>query len=224
MAVFAAALPGAFYVYQGEELGLPEVLDISDERRQDPMFHRTHGREKGRDGCRVPLPWDNNPANAFGFSRSTDNPTAEVAPWLPQPDDWGRHSVSELSTRAGSTLNMYRDLLRARREYFSRESDAREHPDLKRVRRDREQPVLDQPNFEWLDGPHPDVIAYRRSQVGAIIDIVIDVIINMGDQAHRIDMLTPETRIIVSSVPDALDGNMLAPNAAVWIGQSLPLR
>ena len=224
MAVFAAALPGAFYVYQGEELGLPEVLDISDERRQDPMFHRTHGREKGRDGCRVPLPWDNNPANAFGFSRSTDNPTAEVAPWLPQPDDWGRHSVSELSTRAGSTLNMYRDLLRARRENFSRESNAHEDPDLTRVRRDREQSVLDQPDFEWLDDPHPDVIAYRRSQVGAIIDIVIDVIINMGDQAHRIDMLTPETRIIVSSVPDALDGNMLAPNAAVWIGQSLPLR
>ena len=51
------ALPGGAYVYQGEELGLPEVLDLPDELRQDPTFGRTEGAEKGRDGCRVPLPW-----------------------------------------------------------------------------------------------------------------------------------------------------------------------
>ena len=51
------ALPGGAYVYQGEELGLEEVLDLPDELREDPTFHRTEGAQKGRDGCRVPLPW-----------------------------------------------------------------------------------------------------------------------------------------------------------------------
>ncbi len=68
MVSFAAALPGTLYLYQGEELGLPEVLDIPDGRREDPIFIRTQGREIGRDGCRVPLPWTASSANAYGFS------------------------------------------------------------------------------------------------------------------------------------------------------------
>ena len=53
----AAALPGALYLFQGEELGLEEYLDMPDEAREDPLFIRTKGKELGRDGCRVPLPW-----------------------------------------------------------------------------------------------------------------------------------------------------------------------
>ena len=83
MAVFAAAIPGSLYLYQGEELGLPEVLDLPADRREDPIFQRTQGRELGRDGCRVPLPWTADPAGSFGFS------PVDVEPWLPQPAGWG---------------------------------------------------------------------------------------------------------------------------------------
>src|SRR4051812_24270149 len=71
------ALPGGAYIYQGEELGLPEVLDLPDQVRQDPTFHRTSGRELGRDGCRVPIPWSGTTAS-FGFGPAQ-------ASWLPQP-------------------------------------------------------------------------------------------------------------------------------------------
>ena len=77
-ALLTLALPGSVYVYQGEELGLPEVEDLPDEARQDPMYDRSGGTDPGRDGCRVPLPWSGG-RPPFGF-------TAEGgAPWLPQP-------------------------------------------------------------------------------------------------------------------------------------------
>ncbi len=64
------AMPGAVYLYQGEELGLPEVLDLPDEAREDPVFARTGGALIGRDGCRVPLPWTAAVAASHGFSAS----------------------------------------------------------------------------------------------------------------------------------------------------------
>src|SRR5207244_6201463 len=66
-ALLAMALPGAVYVYQGEELGLPEVEDLPDAVRQDPMFFRSGGDDPGRDGCRVPIPWAGE-APPYGFS------------------------------------------------------------------------------------------------------------------------------------------------------------
>ena len=74
------ALPGSAYLYQGEELGLPEVIDLADDARQDPTWFRTGGERYGRDGCRVPIPWSAD-APAYGFS-----PTG--ASWLPQPAEW----------------------------------------------------------------------------------------------------------------------------------------
>ena len=82
-ALLAMALPGSLYVYQGEELGLPEVEDIPHERRQDPMWHRSGGVDPGRDGCRIPLPWDGE-LPPYGFSGAGAD-----RPWLDQPDDWG---------------------------------------------------------------------------------------------------------------------------------------
>ena len=76
----AVALPGAAYVYQGEELGLGEVEDIPDDGAAGPMFSRTGGADPGRDGCRVPLPWSGD-APPFGFSPAA----ATGPPWLPQP-------------------------------------------------------------------------------------------------------------------------------------------
>jgi alpha-glucosidase len=104
----AFALPGSTYVYQGEELGLPEVIDIADDERDDPTFFRSGGEAYGRDGCRVPIPWEAD-APAYGFS-----PTG--ASWLPQPASWATYAADQQTGVAGSTLEMYRTALRLRRE------------------------------------------------------------------------------------------------------------
>ena len=100
------ALPGSAYLYQGEELGLPEVLDLPDERRQDPVFIRTGGQSLGRDGCRVPLPWTST-GDTFGFSSGH-------ASWLPQPDYFAELSVDAQDGDPDSTLEMYRRALALR--------------------------------------------------------------------------------------------------------------
>ncbi|WP_246956332.1 glycoside hydrolase family 13 protein [Brachybacterium sp. Marseille-Q7125] len=100
------ALPGSAYLYQGEELGLPEVADIPDELREDPAHHRAG--VPGRDGCRVPLPWQQD-APAFGFS-----PTGES--WLPQPEVFGQLAADAQEGVEGSTLELYRTAIRLRSE------------------------------------------------------------------------------------------------------------
>ncbi len=107
MSMMALALPGSAYIYQGEELGLPEVLDLPDEVRQDPTFFRTNGELPGRDGCRVPLPWSAEEP-AFGFSTGK--------PWLPQPADWAELAVTTQESDSNSTLQLFRRALRLRRE------------------------------------------------------------------------------------------------------------
>ena len=107
LAVVAHALPGSIYVYQGEELGL-ENVELPDSARQDPVYFRTKGEQKGRDGARVPLPWSGEQP-PYGFTRSSD-PT-----WLPQPTGWSMVSVESEIVDPLSTLNLYRRLLHARR-------------------------------------------------------------------------------------------------------------
>ncbi len=101
------SLPGSSYIYQGEELGLPEDINVPDEARQDPAYFRTNGERYGRDGCRVPLPWEPNKP-AYGFS-----PTGES--WLPQPSDWGQYARSVEDGVEGSSLELYKQLLRERK-------------------------------------------------------------------------------------------------------------
>lgn len=105
--LFELALPGSAYLYQGEELGLHEVADIPDEDRQDPTFFRSPGINKGRDGCRVPLPWTRE-GESFGFG--------ENGAHLPQPAWFGDYSVEAQEEHPASTLNLYRDALAARRK------------------------------------------------------------------------------------------------------------
>ncbi|MGW5239160.1 glycoside hydrolase family 13 protein [Monashia sp. NPDC004114] len=101
------ALPGGAYVYQGEELGLPDSTDMPAQFRHDPTFARTHGEEIGRDGCRVPIPWRADaPSLGFGPSDRT---------WLPQPATYGSYAVDQEEGVAGSTLELYRSLLATRR-------------------------------------------------------------------------------------------------------------
>lgn len=103
------ALPGSSYLYQGEELGLPEAMEIPDEFRQDPTWFRTNGERYGRDGCRVPLPWEAE-APAFGFNDTGLS-------WLPQPADWASYARDVEEVDPGSTLALYKRLLAARREH-----------------------------------------------------------------------------------------------------------
>ncbi|MEW1963039.1 glycoside hydrolase family 13 protein [Microbacterium sp. NPDC077644] len=102
------SLPGSSYLYQGEELGLPEAMEIPDAFRQDPTWFRTNGERYGRDGCRVPLPWEAK-APAFGFNTTGDS-------WLPQPDEWASFARDTEEADAASTLHLYKALLRLRRE------------------------------------------------------------------------------------------------------------
>ncbi len=102
-------LPGSAYLYQGEELGLPEVIELDDHVREDPTFHRTNGEVYGRDGCRVPIPWES-AAPAFGFNTSGDS-------WLPQPAVFARFARDVQEGVPDSTLELYRTALRLRAEH-----------------------------------------------------------------------------------------------------------
>ena len=103
------ALPGSAYIYQGEELGLPEDMELPDESRQDPTWFRTKGEKYGRDGCRVPIPWEANKP-AFGFNDNGES-------WLPQPAEWSRYARDVQDGDPESTLEMYRAALKLRREH-----------------------------------------------------------------------------------------------------------
>jgi alpha-glucosidase len=112
------ALPGAAYLYQGEELGLEQV-DVAPEHRQDPAWTRqvtgradpdTSVRGVGRDGCRVPIPWSG-AAPPYGFGPGSGQP------WIPQPPDWAHATVAAQDAAADSTLAFYREALSARREH-----------------------------------------------------------------------------------------------------------
>ncbi|MEQ7125147.1 alpha-amylase family glycosyl hydrolase [Actinopolymorpha sp. B11F2] len=105
-ALLMLALPGSAYVYQGDELGLPEVEDLPVGALQDPIWTRSGGTVRGRDGCRVPLPWTGD-APALGFGSG--------APWLPQPAEWKALSVDAQTGDPESVLELYRTALTLRR-------------------------------------------------------------------------------------------------------------
>ncbi|MGW1545197.1 glycoside hydrolase family 13 protein [Streptomyces sp. NPDC002309] len=129
------ALPGGAYVYQGEELGLPEVEDLPENALQDPIWERSGRTERGRDGCRVPIPWSGSSA-PYGFSPGD----ASADPWLPQPADWAERSVGAQSGDETSMLELYRTALSLRREH----------------------PALGDGTLTWLDTPD-GVLAFSRA-------------------------------------------------------------
>ena len=136
------ALPGSVYLYQGEELGLWEVEDIPDERRQDPIWHRTGGADPGRDGSRVPLPWSGQEP-PFGFSP----PDAAARPWLPQPKEWRELTVAAETGDPHSMLELYRRALRIRRAEF-----------------------VSAPPLTWLPAPG-GVLAFARGGVACVANL-----------------------------------------------------
>ena len=133
-ALLTMALPGGVYVYQGDELGLPDVEDIPDELLQDPFWIRSGRTNRGRDGCRVPLPWSG-ADGPFGFSP----PGASGRPWLPQPASWSALTAAAQEDDPGSMLPLYRAALARRRA----------------------EPSLGDGPLRWLGSP-PGVLAFER--------------------------------------------------------------
>jgi len=106
--LFVLGLPGSCYVFAGQELGLPDGV-IPDESRQDPIYFRTNGTQKGRDGARVPLPWSGDRA-PFGFTAGS--------PWLPLQESWKELTVEKQDSDPKSSLNLYRSALKLRAEHL----------------------------------------------------------------------------------------------------------
>ncbi|MEB3371861.1 glycoside hydrolase family 13 protein [Saccharopolyspora sp. S2-29] len=175
-ALLMLALPGGAYVYQGEELGLPEVEDLPEDALQDPMWERSGRTERGRDGCRVPLPWSGSHP-PFGFG-----PQGSTASWLPQPPEWRNRTAEAQEGDANSTLELYRAALRLRREL-----DA-----------------LGEGRMSWMDAP-VGVLAFHRDPGFACV-------VNMSAAPQP---LPAHARVLLAS--DALDGDRLPPDAAVWL-------
>lgn len=140
-ALLTAALPGSLYLYQGDELGLPEVEDLPPEAVQDPMHERSGGVDPGRDGCRVPLPWSGSEP-PFGFGPGTGQP------WLPQPAGWAARTVEAQQADAGSMLSLYRAALARRRA----------------------EPGLGDGDLRWLDAA-PGVLAFARGDVLCVVNL-----------------------------------------------------
>jgi alpha-glucosidase len=135
-ALVQLSLPGAVYIYNGDELGLPNV-DLPDAVLQDPIWIRSQGAERGRDGERVPLPWSGT-ASPFGFS-TTSSPETPVAPWLPIPAEWAALTVTEQEGDSSSTLTFYWRAIELRRG----------------------EAALTSGEFTWIDAPD-HCLAFRR--------------------------------------------------------------
>jgi alpha-glucosidase len=143
-ALLLLALPGTAYLYQGDELGLPSVDDIPEEVLQDPIWERSGHTVRGRDACRVPLPWSGT-APPYGFSP----PGAAARTWLPQPSDWAQLTVEAQAADPTSTLNLHRRALRLRRELPGLRSDA----------------------FRWRDSGHGVLDFERGSSFRCVVNV-----------------------------------------------------
>ena len=136
-ALLMLALPGGAYIYQGEELALPEATGIPKDRLTDPRWKLSGYTDPGRDGCRVPIPWKADVAGSYGFS---SNPKlGDSDSWLPQPKHWGTLSVEVQERDPESTLNLYRAALDIRHR----------------------EPGLGDGTMEWID-TDKDVLAFNR--------------------------------------------------------------
>lgn len=189
------ALPGSAYVYQGEELGLFEVADIPWAALEDPTATNTHGpkREKGRDGCRVPLPWvaadDPAQGGSFGFSPAD----ADAAPHLPQPAWFSDYAADREEADPTSMLALYRDALWLRRKLRGCAND------LAWLDLDGRTGLAD-----GAEGAEGGVIAYRRDNGWACVT-------NFG----AVPVELPAGRVLLASSPLA-DGK-LAQDSSAWI-------
>jgi alpha-glucosidase len=183
------ALPGSAYIYQGEELGLPEHTSLPAGARQDPTFFRTNGVERGRDGCRVPLPWKS-AAPGYGFAAASTAPDP-AAPWLPQPEAFGNLAADRQDGVKGSTLELYRSALALRRSRG-----------------------LGSGTFRWADSHDPErgVLAFHNSDVLVIANTGAEPVPVPG--GYRVALSSAEE----PGAPEAgADEAVVAPNSAAYL-------
>ena len=190
--LFTMALPGSMYLYQGEELGLPEVLDLPDEARQDPIWIRSQGTDRGRDGCRVPIPWSaSQPAFGFGPTPMT---------WLPQPDHWAEFAVDVLLEQAGSTLHFYREALALRGT----------------------SPVMGDGPMAWVVSPDEDVLIMERTRGGAPTIIaalnVSERTVHLDPELGAEVLIASSDDVAVVTTDEATRV-VLGPETAIWLRQ-----
>ncbi|MCT2006974.1 glycoside hydrolase family 13 protein [Micrococcus lylae] len=224
-ALVELGLPGSAYVYQGDELGLPEHTTLAAEYRQDPYFFRTDGAEPGRDGCRIPMPWRAEaPGHGFavnhddGAAASSDDVASPgegvaaaprtdgipAAPWLPQPESFARYAADRQVEVPGSFYELYRHLLSVRGEL-----------------------EMGVGRFAWSDRHDPDdgVVAFTVTSGGGrhlgsgepIPEQTVLVIANLGEDEVE---LPAGHRVLARSdrepgAPDAAAA--LLPDTAAWL-------
>lgn len=203
------ALPGSVYIYQGEELGLFEVADIPWDRLEDPQAVNTSGARqiKGRDGCRVPLPWcagdlpepaswnanfGDGATGTFGFADRTEGAPAPAAPHLPQPLWFEDFAVDREEADPASMLALYRGALQLRARELTATGDT---------------------GLTWLEDITPEaqadkVVAFGRPAAsgGTILCVT-----NFGETAVPV----PEGEVLLSSIP--LENGVLPRDATVWV-------
>ncbi len=148
-ALLMLALPGGAYVYQGEELGLPEVEDLPEDALQDPGWELSGRADRGRDGCRVPIPWSGDDP-PFGFSPEG----ASAPPWLPQPASWGTLTAEFQAGDDGSMLELYRRALRIRQQ----------------------RPELGDGSLQWLEAPQGALAFGRDGGFVCIVNFSADLV------------------------------------------------
>ena len=172
------ALPGSAYLFQGEELGLPEATRLPDDSRQDPTWERSGHTIRGRDGCRVPVPWSGDqPSYGFGPAGAS---------WLPQPEEWANLAAEQQRDRPGSTLELYRLLLRLRRELR-----------------------LGRGTLTWLEGYADDVLAFTVSTPDGIPILILA---NLGTTAIPL----PEGAQVIVASDVLLGVNVVPGDVTVW--------
>jgi alpha-glucosidase len=183
-ALLTLSLPGGAYVYQGEELGLPEVTDLPPEVRQDPAFARhdpslvrADGGGGLRDGCRVPIPWSGD-TPPFGFGPGSSQP------WLPQPAEWAQLTVARQEADPTSMLALYRAALE--------------------LRHDR--PALGDGTLYWIE-TDGELLAFRR-------DPGFVCVVNVGDDPAPPPDAVRDGSLLLSSGPLEVDGRLPGASAA----------
>jgi alpha-glucosidase len=204
MALLTHALPGGIYIFQGEELGLEDAA-IPDERRQDPVFFRTHGADKGRDGARVPIPWSAGLPH-FGFTSGE--------PWLPMPAAWESLAVSSQDT-SDSYLALYRKSIAMRRDLFNTHSNTSKDDTPK-----DDTPKDDTPKdleISWIETPH-GVLAFRRGDhfilYSNVTDNELDIALSEADSDFA--------QVLASSPEARVQGNAvhLPAHSTLWLSRT----
>ena len=187
--LFTMALPGSMYLYQGEEVGLPEVRDLDAGVRQDPAWLRSAGTDGFRDGCRVPIPWSGDQPS-YGFGPTTRS-------WLPQPTEWAELSVERERGQADSTLAMYMSALAMRRHHTA----------------------LGEGPLEWLEVGSDVLVFRRGSDTQSVVCALnLGTSHHHLDPAWGIDVLMASGPDVIELDEDSRAHLVIGGETCVWIG------